>query len=125
MILHVAETDQWSGALEAVETDLAVEADVRPQAGDDAVEGVVPEVAIVKGGGAAQNVDRTKDAGVVVAKGAVDNAGIAVDDLAVATSECLADLETFRGQPCIEAAKPFTSNRVLSPVFDAYRRALP
>ena len=50
--------------------------------------------------------------------------GFEVDEFAIAISECLKNLETFRGQPCIDAARNYTPERILAPVFESYRQAL-
>jgi len=50
--------------------------------------------------------------------------GFEVDHLATAVSECLANLERYRGPPCIDAASPYTPKQILAPVFESYRQAL-
>jgi len=50
--------------------------------------------------------------------------GFEVNDLATAISECLTNLERYRGQPCIDAARPYTPEQILAPIFESYRRAL-
>jgi len=50
--------------------------------------------------------------------------GFEVNELAAAVSACLGNLERYRGAPCIDAARPFTPEQILAPVFESYRQAL-
>ncbi len=47
-----------------------------------------------------------------------------VRSMAAAIVDCLDNLDRYSGLPCINAASPFTPERVLAPVFEAYRKSL-
>jgi len=50
--------------------------------------------------------------------------GFEPDDFADALYDCLKNIDSYRGKPCVEAVKAYTPANVLSKVYIAYRNAL-